>query len=204
MANHNNISPDKPLTPKQKKFADLYLQSLNANQSAIKAGYSAKSAREIGSDNLTKPNIAKYIQENQLKVQEKLEITKEEWVGALGQMASAHVGQLYRFDEDGNLELRDDLTENDLKNVKKVTQTVSTDRAGVEHKTTTLEMYPRDKPMETLGKALGFIDTVKPGPQNNNAQTNNYFTQLNQYIINQKNGLHRKSLSSDNNKAKGE
>lgn len=49
------------LTPKQKRFCDEYLVDLNATQAAIRAGYSEKAARDIGAENLTKPNIRSYI-----------------------------------------------------------------------------------------------------------------------------------------------
>lgn len=45
------------LSVKQKRFIDEYLIDLNATQAAIRAGYSPKSAKEIGCENLTKPNI---------------------------------------------------------------------------------------------------------------------------------------------------
>lgn len=49
------------LTAKQRLFADEYIKSGNATQSAIKAGYAVKSARFTGAENLTKPNIKSYI-----------------------------------------------------------------------------------------------------------------------------------------------
>lgn len=49
------------LTAKQKKFADAYIKSGNAKQAAIEAGYSKKTAATIGSENLIKPNVKKYI-----------------------------------------------------------------------------------------------------------------------------------------------
>lgn len=49
------------LTPKQKAFAEYYIQSGNASDAARKAGYSAKTAYAIGQENLKKPDIAKYI-----------------------------------------------------------------------------------------------------------------------------------------------
>jgi phage terminase small subunit len=49
------------LTEKQKRFADYYIETGNATESAIKAGYSRKTAKEIASENLTKPNIKEYI-----------------------------------------------------------------------------------------------------------------------------------------------
>lgn len=49
------------LTQKQRLFADEYIKSGNATQSAIKAGYSPKTVRSIGQENLTKPDIKAYI-----------------------------------------------------------------------------------------------------------------------------------------------
>lgn len=51
------------MTPKQKAFCDFYLQSLNATEAAIKAGYSKKTAYKTGSENLIKPQIKNYITE---------------------------------------------------------------------------------------------------------------------------------------------
>lgn len=60
----------KKLTIKQKKFADEYIISGNATQAAINAGYSEKTARKIGSENLTKPDIKAYINERMKKLEE--------------------------------------------------------------------------------------------------------------------------------------
>lgn len=49
------------LTQKQRLFADEYIKSGNATQSALKAGYSPKTVRSIGQENLTKPDIKAYI-----------------------------------------------------------------------------------------------------------------------------------------------
>lgn len=49
------------LTPKQQKFADEYIKTGNATQSAIEAGYSKKTAQQIGAENLLKPVIKSYI-----------------------------------------------------------------------------------------------------------------------------------------------
>lgn len=51
------------LTAKQKRFCEEYLISGNATDAAIKAGYSEKTARSVGSENLTKPDIKNYIDE---------------------------------------------------------------------------------------------------------------------------------------------
>ena len=51
------------LTIKQKAFCDYYLVNLNATESAIKAGYSKKTAAVTGFENLRKPNIKTYLEE---------------------------------------------------------------------------------------------------------------------------------------------
>lgn len=45
------------LTEKQKRFIDYYIETANATESARKAGYSEKTAKNIGAENLTKLNF---------------------------------------------------------------------------------------------------------------------------------------------------
>ena len=56
------------LTPKQKAFADYYLETGNATEAARRAGYSEDTARQIGAENLTKPAIVAYIEERTDKI----------------------------------------------------------------------------------------------------------------------------------------
>ncbi|WP_166168006.1 terminase small subunit [Acinetobacter sp. SA01] len=65
------------LTPKQQRFVEEYLIDLNATQAAIRAGYSEKTAKSVGHENLTKPDIQKAIQEAQNKRTERTEITQD-------------------------------------------------------------------------------------------------------------------------------
>lgn len=65
------------LTPKQQRFVDEYLIDLNSTQAAIRAGYSAKTANVIGSENLAKPYIQSAVQQAQAKQQERTLITAD-------------------------------------------------------------------------------------------------------------------------------
>lgn len=58
------------LTTKQKQFADRYIVSLNATKAALEAGYSPKTAYAIGAENLRKPQIKVYIDEQLKKIDE--------------------------------------------------------------------------------------------------------------------------------------
>ena len=94
------------LTPKQQRFVEEYLIDLNATQAAIRAGYSEKTAKEIGSENLTKPNIAKAIQEAQSKRTEETQIDSAYVLKRLVEIDQMDVLDI--MDDDGNVKpLRD-------------------------------------------------------------------------------------------------
>jgi len=65
------------LTAKQERFVAEYLIDLNATQAAVRAGYSEKTARQVGAENLSKPDISAAIAEAQAKRSERTEITQD-------------------------------------------------------------------------------------------------------------------------------
>ena len=67
------------LSPKQQRFVDEYLVDLNATKAAIRAGYSNKTARQIGSENLSKPVIQEAIAKAKLTRSTATQIDAE-WV----------------------------------------------------------------------------------------------------------------------------
>lgn len=71
------------LTEKQKRFADEYIQSGNATQAAIKAGYSKKTATIVASQNLTKLNVKNYIDERMRTIENNRIMTAKEAVELL-------------------------------------------------------------------------------------------------------------------------
>lgn len=66
------------LTSKQQRFCDEYLIDLNATQAAIRAGYSEKTARAIGAENLTKPDIKEYIEKRMAEKEKELIADQDE------------------------------------------------------------------------------------------------------------------------------
>lgn len=59
----DNETAFSQLTGKQQRFVLAYLQCFNASQAAREAGYAARSARQIGHENLNKPEVAAAIAE---------------------------------------------------------------------------------------------------------------------------------------------
>lgn len=80
------------LTPKQAAFVREYLVDLNATQAAIRAGYSKKTAQQIGDENLSKPVIREAIAKAQGKRAEKVELTAEMVINGLLKEATADDG----------------------------------------------------------------------------------------------------------------
>ena len=65
-----NVVSDIKLKPKELKFAEEWLKTTNATQSAIKAGYSARTAYSAGNRLLKKVDVKKYIDERLAEMQE--------------------------------------------------------------------------------------------------------------------------------------
>lgn len=100
------------LSLKQKRFCEEYAISGNATDAAKKAGYSEKTARTIGAENLTKPDIQKYLAELTKPSENKKIATAEEvlqfWAQVMrdGEVpvkdrlrASENLGKRYRLME---------------------------------------------------------------------------------------------------------
>jgi phage terminase small subunit len=101
------------LTAKQARFVDEYLVDLNATQAAVRAGYSKRTARQTGAENLSKPYIAAAIAERQEIRAERTEVTQDYVVENLAEvvercmqrapvMVRAGNRVVQATDEDGN------------------------------------------------------------------------------------------------------
>lgn len=65
-----NVVSDIKLKPKELIFAEEWLKTTNATQSAIKAGYSERTAYSAGSRLLKKVNVKQYIDERLAEMKE--------------------------------------------------------------------------------------------------------------------------------------
>ncbi len=77
------------LTAKQDRFVEEYLVDLNATQAALRAGYSEKTARSIGAENLSKPDIEKAIADALEARRLRTEITQDRVLEELAAIAFA-------------------------------------------------------------------------------------------------------------------
>ena len=144
----------KKLTPKQRRFIDEYLIDLNATQAAIRAGYSEKTAQQIGAENLTKPVIQEEIQKRQDRIHAKLEITQERVLQELAAIAFANGADYARIVKNGSQEMVENIPTDQLSPEKLAAiSSIKTGRNGVE-----VRLHDKVKALELLGKYLGTFD----------------------------------------------
>lgn len=92
------VAPPPPeadeLTPRERRFVLEYLVDLNATQAAIRAGYSPRTARSIGSENLTKPDIRAYVDAAIEERAKRVEVTGDEVLRGLLRIARADIARM--------------------------------------------------------------------------------------------------------------
>lgn len=88
---------ENELTPKQRAFVREYLIDLNATQAAIRAGYSEDTARAIGAENLTKPDIASAIEAAMKSRAERTDITADRVLKELAKIGFADIRKAVKW-----------------------------------------------------------------------------------------------------------
>lgn len=146
------------LTAKQNRFVEEYLIDLNATQAAIRAGYSAGTAKEIGSENLTKPNIRSRIDEAVAERSRRTGVNQDRIIRELAKMAFVNAADMIDMD---NAKLKVCTSPDDTAAVQsvKVKKTISENSETVERE---IRIADKIKALELLGKHLGmFKDKIE-------------------------------------------
>jgi len=145
------------LTEKQKRFCEEYLIDLNATQAAIRAGYSAKNANNIASENLAKPNIRTHIDEALAERSKRTGINADRVLRELARIAFVNADEVI---DTRTATVKEDATKDDTAAIASVkVKTVD----GDEFSSTEREIRFADKlkALEMLGKHLGmFKDNI--------------------------------------------
>lgn len=71
------------LRAKQQRFVDEYLLDLNATQAAIRAGYSARTAKVQGARLLTNANVEAAVEAGRSRMRKKAQVTQDDVVSGL-------------------------------------------------------------------------------------------------------------------------
>lgn len=143
------------MTKKQKLFCEEYLVDLNATQAAIRAGYSSATAKDIGCENLAKPNIRAHIDRAMAERSKRTGVNADRVVRELAKIAFVNAADVINAKD---ATLRDDASEDDTAAIQSVkVKTFGED--GLERE---IKMADKLKALELLGKHLGmFKDKVE-------------------------------------------
>lgn len=139
---------DEKLTDLQEQFCREYLVDLNATQAAKRAGYSEQSARQQGSENLSKPAIQERIEALMQERSRRVEVTSDLVLSELLLIAKTDLSRA--FDAQGNLLPVPKIPEEIRRAISAVEVTVSA--LGVATKK--VKFLDKIKSLELLGKHL--------------------------------------------------
>ena len=159
------------MTAKEQAFCREYVKNgYNATQAAITAGYSKKTARNIGSQNLAKIHIQERIEHHKAHLEELLNLSKskvlrEHMILAFSSIAHLHNTWIERkvFEE-----LTDDqkacIAEIDTKIVKKLETEIHEGeivKVPYEVEYIRIKLYDKQKALDSITKIMGYDAPVK-------------------------------------------
>lgn len=162
------------LTAKRRRFVSEYLKDQNATQAAIRAGYSRKTARAIGSRLLTEVDVQQAIA---LRL-EKHEVTADRVVGELAKMGFSNLLDYVVIDADGEPRTDFGLVSRDqAAAIREITIDLYTEGRGAEArrvKRVRFRLCDKLGALALLGKYLNlFTDKGEPGGMENIAEALN-------------------------------
>lgn len=141
------------MTAKQKRFCEEYLIDLNATQAAIRAGYSPETAKSVGSENLTKPDLRARIDAEIAKRSRRTGVSADRVVRELAKIAFVNAADI--IDPD-TATVRPDASEEDKACIAAVKFRSSSGESAdsVERE---IRLCDKLKALELLGKHLGMF-----------------------------------------------
>lgn len=137
-----------PFTPKQQRFIEEYPKDCNATQAAIRAGYSEKTARQIGQQLLSKLDIWNEINKKQAIVTERCELSVEWVLNNFKEISERCMQHVPVLDRKGN-------------------QVITTTPAGELAAAYTFDASGAIKANENIGKHLGMFKEGKENQEGN-------------------------------------
>lgn len=151
----------KSVTKKQKLFCEEYLVDMNATHAAIRAGYSPKSASDIGSENMKNPEIEAEITRLMAERSKRTGVTSDRVLEELSKIAFCNPADVINL-QNGTL-----LDENEIKKAAaiasvKVKQIPTRDGEIITERE--IRMADKIKALELCGKHIGlFKEKVELG-----------------------------------------
>lgn len=148
------------LTDKQIRFCEEYVVDMNATQAAIRAGYSEKTARQIASEYLSKPNIQEKISLLKKELSEKTGVNAQRVINELARIAFFDMRNLFSADNT-MLDIRQ-LEYNDVAAIASVEVYEEFVGGGADKQfvgqTKKIKLWDKVAALEKLGKHFGIFE----------------------------------------------
>lgn len=140
------------MTDRQKRFVEEYLIDLNATQAAIRAGYSPQTAKEQGSQNLTKLNIQNAIGKAIAERSKRTGINQDRVIQELAKLAFVKMTDVV----DSNGRIKSNASDDDLSCIEGIKYKSSSSESGssIERE---VKIASKLKALELLGRHLGMF-----------------------------------------------
>lgn len=148
------MSIEKKLTDKEERFCQEYVKLLNATKAAIAAGYSEKTAKDIGCQNLAKLYIKARIDHWRMNVAELCELSMVKLVDELKAIAES---SLFNFKKNW-MELKEfeEVTERDKKAVSEChTEKINMENGEIKE-IVRFKLHSKIQAIQELNKMLGY------------------------------------------------
>lgn len=146
------------LTDKQRRFCEEYVVDWNGTRAAIAAGYSEKTAKQIATENLSKPYLREYIDEIQKDLSKLTGVTATRNILELKKIAYSSITS---FKKDWMTEKEfNDLTEEQLACISDIQYQTRTTKEGTET-IVRFKLHDKQRAIEILNKMLGFNESDK-------------------------------------------
>ena len=163
------------LTQKQKLFCEQYIIDWNGTRAAIAAGYSPKTAKQIATENLSKPYLQAYISDVQDNLEKLLKISRAKVLAEHMKLAFSSVAHLHNtwierkeFDE-LTLEQKDCIQEISTKVLKTLIDETPTEVEYVK-----IKLYDKQKSLDSISKMLGYDAPIKQAIVHSGSVTHDY------------------------------
>jgi phage terminase small subunit len=161
-----DIASKSVLTPRQERFVREYLIDLNATQAAVRAGYSTRTARQIGARLLTNVDIVAAVAKAKQARATRLGITADQVLRELARIGFSNVDH-YRIDDSGRVVLADDAPDGAtcaLSSVKEKTRTVDTGETTVTTREVEYKLWDKVSALYKIGQHIGMFGEDRSPP----------------------------------------
>ena len=156
------------LTEKEKIFCREYVYDWNATRAAKEAGYSKKTATEIGCENLTKPHIQTEIERVQKDLEKIAGISRQKVLDEYMKLAFSSIAHLHNtWIERKEFEKLTDAEKACISEISTQTRTVYEYDTETERKQpisaefVKVKLYDKQKALDSINKMLGYNEPDK-------------------------------------------